>query len=92
MLDLDTVAHLIEDFLQVRGAHAVSQVSVGGMGEEELPLGAHSSIDVLLPVNVLLAPVHHTDVTWTQKRPWRCLYDIYDSVFSDFKSTRVLLL
>lgn len=35
------------------------------MGEEELPLGTHGSVDVLLAIDVLLAPVHHTDVTWT---------------------------
>lgn len=59
--------HLIEDLLEVRGSHAVSQVSVAGMAEEELPLCSHGSGYVLLPVNVLLASVHHTDVTWTRQ-------------------------
>lgn len=55
--------HLVEDFLQVRGAHAVSQVSVGGVGQEELPLGLQCCGDVLLPVDVLLAAIDHANVT-----------------------------
>lgn len=58
--------HLVEDFLQVGGTHTVSQVSVGGMWEKELSLSSHSSSDVFLSIDVLLAPVHHTDVTWKQ--------------------------
>lgn len=58
--------HLIEDFLQVGGTHTVSQVSVGRMWEKELSLSSHSSSDVFLSIDVLLAPVHHTDVTWKQ--------------------------
>jgi len=57
--------HLIEDFLEVGRAHAVSQMSIRRVGEEELPLSAHSSINVLLSIYVLLASVHHTNVTWT---------------------------
>lgn len=59
--------HLIEDFLEVGSAHTVGQVSVCRMGEKELPLSSHSCIDVLPAIYVLLAPVHHTDVTWTQQ-------------------------
>lgn len=55
--------HLVEDFLQVRGAHAVGQVSVGGVGQEELPLSLQRCSDVLLPVDVLLAAVDHANVT-----------------------------
>ena len=58
-------SHLIEDFLEVGGAHTVGQVSVRRMGEEELSLSSHGSVDVLPAIDVLLAPVHHADVTWT---------------------------
>lgn len=67
------VSHLIEDFLQVGGTHTVRQVSIGRMGEEELPLRSHGSGDVLLSIDVLLAPVNHTDVTWKQE-------SLYDAV------------
>lgn len=56
-------AYLIEDFLQVWGSHAVRQVSVGRMREEELPLRCQSRFDVLLPFNVFLTAVHHPDIT-----------------------------
>lgn len=58
--------HLVEDFLEVGRAHAVGQVSVRRVREEELPLGSHGGGNVFLAVNVLLAPIHHADVTWTQ--------------------------
>ena len=32
------------------------------MGEEELPLCSHSGLDVLLALNILLGPVHHTNI------------------------------
>lgn len=60
------MTHLIEDFLQVGGAHTVSQVSIGRMREKELPLGSHRSSDVFPSIDVLLAPVYHPDVTWKQ--------------------------
>lgn len=43
-------------------------MSVGWVSEEELPLSSHSHLDVLLPINVLLTPVHHTNVTWDRER------------------------
>lgn len=54
--------HLVEDLLQVRGAHAVGHVPVGGVGEEELALGRQRRPDVLLAIDVLLAPVDDADV------------------------------
>lgn len=60
--------HLIEDFLEVGSSHAVSQVSVCRVGEKELPLGSHCSINVLLSIYVLLASIHHTNVTWTSRQ------------------------
>lgn len=54
--------YLIQGLLQVRGAHAVSHVPVGRVGEEELPLSRQRRADVLLALDVLLAAVHHTDV------------------------------
>lgn len=58
--------HLIEDFLEVGSAHAVCQVSIRRVREKELPLSSYSSINVFLPIYVLLAPIHHTNVTWMQ--------------------------
>lgn len=54
--------YLVEDLLQVGRAHAVSQVAVGRMGEEELAFSGQGRRDVLLAINVLLAPVHHPNV------------------------------
>lgn len=47
----------------MRGAHAVGHVPVSGVGEEELALGRQRGPDVLLAIDVLLAPVDHSDVT-----------------------------
>lgn len=55
-------SHLVEDFLQVGGAHAVSQVSVGRVRQEELPLSLQCCTDVFLPINVLLTAIHHPNV------------------------------
>lgn len=55
--------YLVEGFLQVRCTHAVSQVSVGRMRQEELPLCTQSRLNVLLSFDVLLAAVHHPDIT-----------------------------
>ena len=38
------------------------------MGQEELSLCSHGRCDVLLPIYVLLTPVHHTNVTWNRER------------------------
>lgn len=57
------VLDLIESFLQVWSSHTLCQVSVCRMGQEELSLCSQSSLDVLLSINVLLAAVHHPDVT-----------------------------
>lgn len=54
--------YLIQSLLQVWGAHAVSHVPVGGVGEEEFPLSRQSCTNVLLALDVLLAAVHHTNV------------------------------
>lgn len=56
--------HLVEDLLQVGGAHAVGHVPVGGVGQEEFALGRQRRPDVLLAIDVLLAPVDHPDVAW----------------------------
>lgn len=42
-------------------------MSVAGVGQEELPLCGHGSANVLLPINVFLTAVHHTNVACTQK-------------------------
>ena len=72
---------LVEGLLEVRGAHAVGQMPVPGMGHEELALSRHGGVNVLLPIDVLLASVHHPDVPWTQTGPtgvnttvtrWKC--------------------
>lgn len=54
--------HLVECLLQVRRAHALCYMSVGGMGQEELPLSSQSSADVFLSIDVFLTAVHHPDV------------------------------
>lgn len=56
-------AHLVEDLLQKGGAHAVGQVSIGRVRQEELSLSLQSRRDVFPPINVLLTAVHHPDVT-----------------------------
>lgn len=65
-IEQHTFPHLIKNFLEVGRAHAFSQVSVSRVGEEELPLSSNSSINILLSIDVLLASVNHTDVTWMQ--------------------------
>lgn len=55
--------YLVEDFLQVGGSHAVGQVSVRWVRQEELPLSLQRRSDVFLPVDVLLTAIHHPDVT-----------------------------
>ena len=57
--------HLVKDFLQVDGPHAFGHVSVAGVHQEELFLGCHGSVDVLLPIDVGLTAVHHANVTCT---------------------------
>ena len=54
---------LVEGPLEVGGAHAVGEVTVGTVAEEELPLVGHGGLDVLPTINVLLATVHNTNVT-----------------------------
>lgn len=68
---IQLVRYLIENLLQVGGTHAISQVSVGRVGEEELPLCRHGSGDVLLPINVLLTPVHHPNVSCSERHTMR---------------------
>lgn len=64
-------------------AHTLCYMSVGRVGEEELPLCGQSSTNVLLPINVFLAAVHHTNVACTQQqhsysrvknKAWECLF------------------
>lgn len=55
--------HLVEHFLQARGAHFISHVPVRWVGEEELPLSLQSSLDIFLPIDVLLTAIHHPDIT-----------------------------
>lgn len=59
-----TVSYLIEDFLQVRGPHAISQVAIGRVAEEELPLSCHGSSNVLFSINIFLTPVHNSNVAY----------------------------
>lgn len=54
---------LVENLLQVGGSHALGKVSVGRVGQEELPLGLQRRRDVLPAVNVFLTAVDHADVT-----------------------------
>lgn len=44
-------------------SHAVRQVPVGRVREEELSLRCQSRFDVLLPVDVFLTAVHHPNIT-----------------------------
>ena len=59
--------YLIQSLLQVRGAHAVSYVPVGWVGEEKLPLGRQRCADVLLALNILLAAVDHSNVAYGER-------------------------
>lgn len=61
-------ADLVQGLLQVRRPHALCHVSVGRVGEEELPLRGQGGSDVLLPVDVLLAAVDHADVACAKRR------------------------
>ena len=54
---------LVEGPLEVRSTHAVGEVAIGAVAEEELSLVGHGSFDVLPTIDVLLAAVHHTNVT-----------------------------
>ena len=54
--------YLVEDLLQVGCAHAVSQVAVGRVGEEELAFSSQGSCDIFLTIDVLLASVHDSNV------------------------------
>ena len=54
--------YLVEDLLQVGRAHAVSQVAVGRVGEEELAFSSQGSCDIFLTIDVLLASVHDSNV------------------------------
>lgn len=49
-------------------SHTLRHVSVRRVGQEELPLGRQSRTNVLLPVDVFLAAVHHTNVACTQQQ------------------------
>lgn len=44
-------------------AHALGQVSVRRMGQEELSLCSHSSTNVFFPIDVFLTSVHNANVT-----------------------------
>lgn len=61
-------ADLVEGLLQVRRPHALGHVSVGRVGEEELPLCSQSGANVLPPVDVFLAAVDHADVACATRR------------------------
>ena len=43
-------------------AHTLGYMPVPRVGQEELPLCSQSSANVLLPIDVFLTAVHHTDV------------------------------
>ena len=45
----------------------IRHVPVGRVGQEELSLGCHGRLDVLLAVDVLLRPVHHADISSSAK-------------------------
>ena len=57
---------LVQHLLQVGRAEAVGHVAVARVGEEELPLGGHGGLDVLLAVDVLLRAVDHAHVAPAQ--------------------------
>lgn len=58
--------YLVECFLQVWCSHPLSHVSVCRVRQKELPLCCQSSADVLPAIDVLLTPVHHANVAYTQ--------------------------
>lgn len=57
------VSDLVEGFLQVRCAHALCDVPVSRVRQEELPLSGQRGADVFLSIDVLLTAVHHADVS-----------------------------
>ena len=60
----DVVGQLgVELLLEVGGARPVGQVSVRGMGQEELPLRGLRRPDVFLSINILLTSVYYANVT-----------------------------
>lgn len=52
----------------MRCPHALGYVSVGRVGEEELPLCSQSGANVLLPIDVFLATIDHADVACATRR------------------------
>lgn len=52
----------------MRGAHAIGHVPVSRVRKEELPLGRQRCPDVLLTIDVLLAPVNDADVACKRTR------------------------
>ena len=48
------------------------------MGKEKFSLSRHSSLDVLPAVDILLRPVHHTDVSTPEKK--KILVKYFDNV------------
>lgn len=68
LTETEPTADLIQGLLQMRCPHALRHVSVGRVGEKELPLCSQSSADVLSPINVFLATIHHTNVACTTQR------------------------
>lgn len=59
--------YLVEDLLQVGSSHTICHMSVSRMGKKELALSCQRCSDVLLTINILLAPVHNSNVAygWT---------------------------
>lgn len=50
-------------------AHTFCHMSVGRVGQEELPLCIQGSTNVLLAIDVFLTAVHHTDVACKTTTP-----------------------
>ena len=64
----DVVGQLgVQLLLQIRCPALVCHVSVGRVGQEELSFGSHCSLDVLLAGDVLLATVHHWNVSSAER-------------------------
>ena len=57
-------SHLIEHFLKVWSTQAIGHVAIGAVREKELSLSCDSSLYILPPINVLLTPVHNTNIAY----------------------------
>lgn len=55
--------YLVQNFLKIRRSHPICHVPVCWVGKKEFPFCQKSCLYVLLPINVLLASVHNTNIT-----------------------------